>query len=65
MLFSLHPAAPALGLNLPAINKVDFRARCFETGETVSHGVRVQSMLERRRNLVQRTFAGRVELRCC
>lgn len=32
----LAPRGARTGLNLPAINKVDFRARCFETGETVS-----------------------------
>jgi transcription initiation factor TFIIH subunit 3 len=32
----LSPLGARTCLNLPAINKVDFRARCFETGETVS-----------------------------
>lgn len=38
ILFSifLAPRGARFALNLPAINKVDFRARCFETGETVS-----------------------------
>lgn len=32
----LAPRGARASLNLPAVNKVDFRARCFETGETVS-----------------------------
>jgi transcription initiation factor TFIIH subunit 3 len=31
----LSPLASRSSLNLPGINKVDFRARCFDTGETV------------------------------
>jgi len=31
----LAPLPCRSALNLPALNKVDFRARCFETGETV------------------------------
>jgi len=38
ILFSifLAPRSARTNLNLPAINKVDFRARCFETGETIN-----------------------------
>jgi transcription initiation factor TFIIH subunit 3 len=38
ILFSifLAPRSARSVLNLPAIHKVDFRARCFDTGETVS-----------------------------
>lgn len=38
ILFSifLAPLSARKNLNLPAINKVDFRARCFETGETTN-----------------------------
>jgi transcription initiation factor TFIIH subunit 3 len=38
ILFSifLAPRASRSSLNLPAIHKVDFRARCFDTGATVS-----------------------------
>jgi len=37
ILFSifLAPLGARTCLNLPAINKVDFKARCFETGETI------------------------------